>query len=230
MNIFLNNCSDCTLKSNAVSILNRNELFILEEGCSKTKFQKGELIFKEGAPAGHIAYVRSGFIKLVKKGIGGKDFILSISKQGAYLGIQNIDKKSTVNYFSAIAVTPSEVCFIDIESFGRLLKQNGTFASEVISTIFSDQMNYFDRLVNNVQQQLPGRLANTLMYFKDEVYHENPFNLNLTKAELASLIGTSRESVSRILKDFQDAGIIRMDKNAITILDEKKMEEIKQKG
>lgn len=230
MNIYGNSCVDCTIKSNAVSILNKNELCILDEGCSKTKYKKGELIFKEGAPAQHITYVRSGFIKLIKQGIGGKDFILSVSKKGAYLGIQNLNRKSTINYFSGIAVTDSEVCFIDIECFSRLLKQNGTFATEVITTIFNDEMNYFDRLVNNVQQQLPGRLANTLSYFQNEVYNSNPFNLNLTKAELAALIGTSRESVSRILKEFQDAKIIKMEKNKFTILDEKKLNEIKQKG
>lgn len=230
MNILGNSCVNCTIKSSAVSILNKSELCILEEGCSKTKFKKGELIFKEGAPANHITYVRDGFIKLVKQGIGGKEFILSVSKKGAYIGIQNLNRKSNENYFSAIAVTNSDVCFIDIDCFARLLRQNGTFATEVINTIFGDQMNYFDRLVNNVQQQLPGRLANTLLYFQNEVYNSNSFNLNLTKVELAALIGTSRESVSRILKEFHDAGIIRMDKSKITILDEEKLEVIKQKG
>ncbi|MCY1720613.1 Crp/Fnr family transcriptional regulator [Prolixibacteraceae bacterium Z1-6] len=230
MNILGNSCVDCTLKSSEVSILDKTELCLLEEGCLKTSFQKGELIFKEGSPAQHITYVRDGFIKLVKKGIGGKDFILSISKKGTYLSLQNLNSDRKKNFFSAIAITPSEVCFIETECFAKLLKQNGAFASKVISTIINDEMNYFDRLVNNVQQQLPGRLANTLMYFKNEVYNQNPFNLNLTKTELAALIGTSRESVSRILKDFQDAGIILMEKSIITILDDQKMEEIKLKG
>ena len=230
MNTKKDSCLNCTLKSNAVSILNKKELCILEEGCSKIAFQKGDLILKEGIPARHIAYVTNGFVKLVKKGIGGKDFIISISKKGTYFGIQNLNRKSTSNYFTAIAITPCEVCFIDIDSFGKLLKQNGVFATEVINTIFNDEMNYFDRLVNNVQQQLPGRLANTLHYFRYQVYNENPFNLNLTKAELASIIGTSRESVSRLLKEFQDAKIIGMKKQIITIIDEPKLEEIKHKG
>jgi CRP/FNR family transcriptional regulator len=100
----------------------------------------------------------------------------------------------------------------------------------VIYYIFDDEMNYFDRLISNVQQQVPGRLANTLFYFRDQVYGQNPFNLNLTKLELASLIGTSRESVSRLLKEFQDAGIIRVQKNIFTITDEKKLKEIQLKG
>lgn len=77
---------------------------------------------------------------------------------------------------------------------------------------------------------MPGRLAHALFYLKDQVYVSNPFNLNLTKSELASLIGTSRESVSRLLREFHDAGIIEMNKNVIKILDEEKLEEIKLKG
>ena len=230
MNIVQNSCVDCTIKSNAVSILNKNELCVLEEGCSKTAFKKGDLIFKEGVPSQYIAYVRDGFIKLCKNGIGGNEFILSISKKGAYLGIQNLNKQNKLNYFSAYAITDSEVCFIDIDCFGKLLRLNGEFATEVISFIFNDEMNYFERLVNNVQQQMPGRLAHALLYFSNQVYNENPFNLNLTKAELASLIGTSREGVSRMLKLFQDDEIIKMEKRKITILDYKKLEEIKLKG
>ena len=223
-------CINCTLKSNAVSILDRNELGLLEEGCSKLLFKNGELIFKEGAPASHITYVRSGFIKMIKRGIGGKDFILGVSKKGTYIGIQNLNRKSGKNYFSAIAVTDSELCFIEIDVFERLLKKNGNFAAEVIATICNDEMNYFERLVNNVQQQLPGRLANTLSYFRNQVYNTNPFHLNLSRIELASLIGTSRESVSRILKEFHDEKIIRMSGREIMILNESKLEEIKQKG
>ena len=54
-----------------------------------------------------------------------------------------------------------------------------------------------------------------LLYFRDQGYDENPFNLNITKMELASLIGTSRESVTRLLKEFQDTGIISVEKNTI---------------
>jgi CRP-like cAMP-binding protein len=230
MSYKINSCVNCELKSNMVSVLNKSELCLLEEGCSITGFSKGELILKEGSPANSIAYIRNGLIKISKNGIGGKKYILSIAKSGAYLGIQNLNRETKTNHFSAIAITDTEVCFIDIKIFLKLLKRNGVFAIELVSYIFNDEMNYFDRLVNNIQQQLPGRLANTLFYFQNQVYNKNPFHLDLTKVELASLIGTSRESVSRLLKEFQDDGLIRMEKSKITILDEAKLENIKQKG
>lgn len=223
-------CINCTIKSSVVSILNDEELEMLEKGCLQTEFQRGELIFKEGSPANHIIYIREGFVKLSKSGLGGKDYILSISKKGAYLGINNLNKKTRQFSNSATALTTTKVCFIDIEKFAILLKKNGSFATEVIYYIFDDEMNYYDRLVNNVQQQVPGRLADTLLYFRHQVYGQNSFNINITKAELASLIGTSRESVTRQMKEFQDTGIIKIEKNVLTILNEDKLKEIKQKG
>ena len=230
MEIKTESCVNCTIKSSVVSILNEEELAVLEKGCLQTEFHKGELIFKEGSPANHIVYIRDGFVKLSKKGIGGKDYILSISKKGAYLGINNLNKKTKQYYISATALTTTKVCFIDIEKFNVLLHKNCNFATEVISYIFEDEMNYYDRLVNNVQQQVPGRLANTLFNFRYHVYNQNPFQLNITKVELASLIGTSRESVTRLLKEFQDEKIIKMEKSVIHIIDESKLETIRQKG
>ncbi|MCE4563801.1 Crp/Fnr family transcriptional regulator [Maribellus sp. CM-23] len=230
MTIKTDACLNCQIKSNVVSILNDEELCELGKGCLQTEFRKGELIFKEGTPAHHVVYIREGFVKLSKKGIGEKDYILSIHKKGAYLALNNLNTRSRQNSVSATAVTPVKVCFIDTEVFGLLLKKNGQFASEVIQYMVSDEMNYFDRLVNNVQQQVPGRLANSLFYFRDQVYNENPFKLDITKQELAALIGTSRESVARLLKEFQEAGIIRVQKNTFTIVEEKKLEEIQRKG
>ncbi len=230
MNLSTNSCVNCTLKSKPVSVLDDNELTTLGKGCSMIQYDKGELILKEGGPVQHIIYLREGFVKLVKKGAGGKDFILSVSTKGAYLGLQNLDKETKSNYYSAVALTKSEVCFIDRNHFTDLLKSNGDFAVKVLSTVFKDEMNYFDRLVKNVQHQLPGRLANTISYLAHEVYGQNPFALNLTQTEIAALIGTSRESISRILKEFQDLEIIDLKKNVLTILNEERLEEIKNKG
>lgn len=223
-------CQNCVIKSSAVSILNSDELSTLEKGCCQTKFSKGELIFKEDSPAKHITYIRNGFVKLCKTLTAEKEYIVSISKQGAYLGIQNLNKSNNSNFFSAHALTDTLVCFLDIYYFDQLIKRNGDFASEVVSYIINDEMNKFDRFIKNVQLQLPGRLANILFYFFQQVYCENPFSLNITKTELASLIGTSRESVTRLLKEFQNDGIIKMDKNSIQIVDKAKLQEIKLKG
>jgi len=223
-------CRNCIIKSSAVSVLDYTELGILESGCFQTNFKKGELIFKEGTPSKHIVYIREGFVKLSKTIMPEKEYIFSILKKGAYIGIQNLTKSDSTNYFSAYAMSDTLVCFLDIEYFNKLIKSNGEFASQVISYIIADEMDNFDRFMNNVQLQLPGRLANILLYFSKQVFGQNPFQLNITKSELAALIGTSRESVTRLLKDFQDDEIISVDKNTIYISNELQLVEIKKKG
>jgi CRP-like cAMP-binding protein len=223
-------CRNCVIKSSAVSVLDYAELGILENGCFQTHFHRGELIYKEGSPAKQIIYIREGFVKLSKMIPGGKEYIVGISKQGGYLGIQNLNQTSTANYFSAYAMTDVQVCFLDSDYFDKLIRRNGEFAAQVISYIIKDEMDNFDRFLNNVQLQLPGRLANILLYFLQQVYGENPFQLNITKSELAALIGTSRESVTRLLKGFQDDGIISVDKNTIYITNKLRLIEIKKKG
>jgi CRP/FNR family transcriptional regulator len=225
-----NKCIECRIKSNAASVLSDCQLVILEEGCTQMNFKKGDLIIKEGMPAQFVVFVRHGFIKISKKGLGGKDTILSISKKGAYIGIQNLNLKNGLNYFTASAITETGVCLIKIECFKKLLLLNGVFATEVISYIFDDEMNYFDRLVNNIQQQLPGRIAGSLLYFSQEIYISNSFDLNITKSELASLVGSSREAVSRILKEFHETGIIVMERDKIKILNIDRLQTIKMKG
>lgn len=230
MNAGSQTCQQCLIKSRAASALDADELGVLETGCSQVCFKKGELIFKENGPAKHVAYIREGFVKLCKSGLDKTEFILSVSKAGAYLGIQNLSKEQKQNYFSAYALVDTQICFLDISYFNRLLRQNGTFASEVIACIFNDEMDYFDRLFSNLQQKVPGRLAGVLFYFGRQVYGCNPFQLNITKTELASLIGTSREAVSRMLRDFQNDGLIRVSKDEIFIVDEKRLEELRLKG
>ena len=86
-------CKNCDMRSSTFSVLSFNELSILDDNCSKIEFQKGELIFKEGSPAKLITYIRNGYVKLTKKGISGKEHILSISKKGSYLCLQNLNEK-----------------------------------------------------------------------------------------------------------------------------------------
>ncbi len=225
-----NKCKNCSIRSSTLSVLSHHELSILDEACSKIQFRKGELIFKEGSPARFVTYIRDGYVKITKKGISGRDYILNISKEGDYLGLLNLNNSKDITFYSAYALTDTQVCFLDIDKFGFLLENNGGFAKEVITCIIDNEVNYFNRFLNNVQQQLPGRLANAILYFYQQVYKKNPFAINLTKSELASLIGTSRESVTRMLKSFQNDGIIEMTRNDIFIIDEIKLEEIKKKG
>lgn len=93
MELLSKKCSRCKVKSSAAKVLDSEEISIMEKGCSLVHFEKGEIIYKEAMPAHHILYIRSGYVKLIKKGAAGKNITLNISGSGAYLGLQNLNRK-----------------------------------------------------------------------------------------------------------------------------------------
>jgi CRP/FNR family transcriptional regulator len=77
---------------------------------------------------------------------------------------------------------------------------------------------------------MPGRVADTLLYLKNEIYGSNPYQFVLTKQELADMSGMTKESFIRNLKEFEDSGIISHSRNSIHILKEDDLIEISKNG
>ncbi len=223
------NCKDCADRSCAVAILSNPELEVLNSNISNIRFEKGERLFKQAALNSHILYIRRGLVKVHMRSEDQKDFILKITPAPAYLGLPTIFG-DCVNQYSATAIEPTDACCIDITTFKSLIRNNGAFAYEIIADICKDELCNFRNFVDKAHKQAPGRLAGALIYFAEQVYHQSEFRLPLTRSELAELISTSRESVSRNLHLLKEAGIIDLDKNRIRILKREKLRLIHMAG
>jgi CRP/FNR family transcriptional regulator len=162
-------------------------------------------------------------------GSGNKDQILKIAKPGAYIGLQTIlgDK---VNHYSATAINDCLACFMNIRIFKELIKKNSLFAYELIIYICKEELNYFHRFVDQNQKQLNGRVADAMIMFSSEIFESLDFELPFTKSDLAALVGSTRESVTRILKEFNDSNIMNMKGRKIQILDEERLKRISLAG
>jgi CRP/FNR family transcriptional regulator len=80
------------------------------------------------------------------------------------------------------------------------------------------------------QKQIPGRIADTLLYLYRTVYKTNPFKLTVSRQDIADLSSMTKESVIRVLKDFKDAGFITMEKDLVKIDNEKALINISETG
>jgi CRP/FNR family transcriptional regulator len=87
-----------------------------------------------------------------------------------------------------------------------------------------------NKLISQYQNNTKGRVASTLLYLKDEIYNSDSFNLSLSISDLSSLAAMSKESMFRILKEFSDEKIIRINKKQIDILKKPLLEMISEKG
>jgi len=222
-------CKSCKIRSKAVEVLRSEEVVILENNCAEVELDEGEIIIKEGSLSSHIAYLKEGLAKVHKKGVKGTDQILKILQPGSYIGMQTV-LSSKIHQYSASTIEKSKVCYIDITSFKQLIAKNAAFANELILYLCRDELSYFDRFVNVHQKQIDGRLADTLLFFSDEIAKNKKFKIPLKRYDLAALVCSTRESVTRAIKDLTDIGTIKVNGKNFEILNYDLLKKISEKG
>ncbi len=222
-------CSDCIVKSIPAEKLTKEELNLLNNNCAKISFKKGENIIKQGAFTTNIVYIKSGLVKEHMKGLNGKDEILKIARAPAYAGVPSA-LGGRAHKYSCTAIEAASVCFIDIHVFNELLLTNSYFSRELIINLSRDLLDHFTRCVNKTQKQLHGSMAEAILYLSDKIYMSDSFTLSLTRTELGALIGTSRETVTRILHEYTENGFISVQGKTLKILRKEMLQRISDAG
>lgn len=221
-------CNDCSSKCAAANNLDPLQVEIMENNSVQVHFKKGEIIFKQHAFSLNVAFLKKGLVKVHMHGPVGEK-ILRLVKAPAYLGLPTTigDK---INQYSATALEETSVCFIDTQLFRNFIFNNGVFAYEIIVELCRNELNDYHRYVSQSQKQVPGLVAETILCMADKIFESNAFTIPLSRSELGDLIGTTRESVSRVLTEFSDAGIISINTKEIQILKRDLLEQIREKG
>ncbi len=222
-------CAECKFRSFAVSVLEDDQMCLLGENCTEVDFKKGDIIFKQDSFSLNVAYLKTGLVKLHMRGIADKEQIIKIAKAPSYLGIPTTigDK---INQYSATAIENSSVCFINLEAFKELILRNPKFSYEIILNMCKNELTHFRNCMHKTQKNTRGLVADTLLNFANNIYDNSSFSLPLTRNEIADLINSSRESVSRILSEFNNDGIIKLNGKDVSITDPKLLIKISKNG
>ena len=101
---------------------------------------------------------------------------------------------------------------------------------ELIAQISKNNIVMIDKLSSLLYKQLPGRVADIIIYFSDVIYKSDTFTFPLTRQELAELAGTTKESIIRTLSEFKHDKIIDIERNTITILSPKIIQTLSRLG
>ena len=218
------NCNDCNKKSPLFGVLNEEELKLINEDRFEVSYKAGEMIFKQGSASTHILMLTTGMAKICLEGQGGKNLLLRIEKPGQMFGGPGtlLDRR---NYYSATALVDSTVCFISTQKFKSCIRSNPDFAEKFIELINLNSIFTFGKFVDITQKQMPGRVADALIYLSEQIFEANPFNVTLSRQDLADMTSLSKESFIRILKEFKDEEIITMNGDFIEIT---KMDSLKK--
>ncbi len=199
-------------------LISKAELETLSENRTHVNYLKGEMLFKQGALAPHVLFIRSGLVKVYLQPGPRKVQSLWIARSGDFLSFSSLFGEKVYNY-SAVALKDAEVLMIDKESLRHLLKTNPEFGFRITTKNFGSQKHLMDIISSLSHKQMRGKLATALIYLSSEVFvHEDVFS-HLTRQDIADFASISVESVIKFLKEFEKEGIIRLDNKQVIIED-----------
>jgi CRP-like cAMP-binding protein len=213
----------------AVASLTQSQLSLLYGSSHEMILTRGEHIYQQGVPTSHIAYLRKGLVMEYFRADNQPDRIINIVKSRAYLGLHSLFGDEA-NHYSYKALQELHVCYIDVESFKNLVRTNNEFAYEILVSVSRDSLSGHHRFLNINAKQTYGKVADVLLYFAHIVYGNNKFELPLTRREIGSMIGITRESTTKALAKFQSEGFIAVEGNILEILMPGQLEIISRNG
>lgn len=215
------NCHNCKQHSKSIfCALKSDELEFVNQAKRCRVYQKGEIIFQEGAGPKGIYCIESGKVKISQLGLDGKDQILHLAKDGDVMGYR-ATLSGDLFSCSATAIEKSNICFVPKDVFIKLVGSNSKLALEIIHLFSSELKKIETNLTKITQRPVKERIAQSLLLLKNKYGLESDgstINITVKREEIANLAGTTRETATRVLYHFQEEKIIELIGKKIKIL------------
>jgi CRP/FNR family transcriptional regulator, dissimilatory nitrate respiration regulator len=198
--------------------LSDEELKAISEIAVDRPVRAGEMIFSDGEPAAGLNIVSAGRVKIFKLSRNGKEQILHIMGPGEPFAEVPVFQGG--NYpASAQAIEAGRVLFIPRAELLKAIRKNPALALGMLA-VLSRRLREFAATIENLSLRgVPERLSAYLLHLSELAGGADEFELDIKKGLIANLLGTTGESLSRILGKMMQAGMIRVGGKKITILD-----------
>lgn len=187
------------------------------------RFRRGEVLFHEGDPGDALFIVASGAVKVVVPSEEGDEAILATLRRGDFLGeLALLD--GAPRSASAIALEPTEMMALPRDQFRSLVASEPAIRDALFAALTAE----LRRLTTHVAElhflDITGRLASRLAHLAEEHGERLPngavrLDAPLTQSDLASMIGATRQSVNKLLGEFEATGLLRLERDSIVIPD-----------
>lgn len=224
--------TSCTISSHQCKCFEKLSLAeqrFMEDHSVRVRYRKNEIITKQGGFVSQVMHVERGLVKVF---IENNDniLVLKIISSGNLLGLTSISEEFNTYQYSCMAYVDTEIRQIDILAFRKLVSQNSVFAREVIDILSANNVQVTGRFFCLMHKQAYGRLADILLCLSDRIFKTPDFELPLSRKDLAELSGLSSETVIRMLKKFDQEGLIRMEGKNFSVLDYNRLKKISETG
>lgn len=220
-------CVSSVLRANGFSPLCDASLAELDRIAPTTSFPEGAVLFVEGQVPGGVNVLCQGRVKLMTTSQGGKTLILRIVKPGEILGLQSVVTGKPYD-LTAETLQPSQLAFINRGDFLRLIKVHADACLHVAQQLsrecqFAYEVVRWIGLCHSVSE----KLARLLLQWSGDAQATDGsirLKISLTHEEIAQLIGTSRETVTRTLGELKKRGVLELTGSTLLILNRAELE------
>lgn len=191
--------------------LPKDDLALLNNNMVTHPYKKGEILFREGSYPTGIYYIKKGKAKKYKTDKEGKEQIFYVCREGELLGYHALISEEKYTDTSA-TIEESVISFIPKDDFLKAIQLSSVLTNRLLKCMSHE----FGVLVNGLavfaQRTVRERLALSLILLRDKYKKENqenkPVELDLSRDDLAKFVGTARETLVRLLRDFKEDGLI----------------------
>jgi len=224
----MSKCEQCIVREfSSLKALKKDELLKIADCKTSYTIKKGDTIFNEGEQVNGIFCIKDGVCKLSKLSQNGKEQIVKLITKGELLGQRSMISDEAVN-LSAVALEDMEVCFIPKADIMGFFDENNQFSMNVMKNICGDLKESEAHTVSMAQKTVKERLAETLLYLETSFGKnvDGSLHIQLSRDELAGMIGTATESCIRLLSEFKKLNLIALSGKSITIIDSAKLKKL----
>lgn len=207
-------------------IRDAKQVLNLKDLCKDKKvkgFKKKTEVFAESDMPANVFFIKSGSIKVYKAHPDGKEFITNIYNANDFFGFEPI-LEGNVYQESAVAMQDSELITIPKHDFTTLLHSHPDVSAGFISLLCKKVGEKEKQLLNLAYNSVRQRTAEALL--KVNQLKDAKDNIQISRDDLAKMVGTASESVIRVLSDFKDEGLIEIEGGKIRITQPAKLEKV----
>jgi CRP-like cAMP-binding protein len=214
-------CVACQSRlTNVFCTLTDEQLVSLSVEKSCNIYKKGQLVFFEGNRPTGLYCVNKGKIKVYQIGMEGKEQIIRLAKDGDILGYRSLISGEMYTA-SASVIEDATICFLPKKSFFDLLQTNSELSTRMMKLLSNDLKTAEKRITALAQKPVRERMAETILMLK-EFYGLDSEKLtiraNLSREDIANIVGTATETAIRILSEFRSEKIINLVGKKIQII------------
>lgn len=205
------------------------EFRLLKQNMQRLEIKKNKIIYREGSLSKGAYILRKGKVKIYQTNKDGKEQIAYIYRKGEIMGYRPLLCEA-VHPVSAAALEDCVISFIPKAFFLNALDESPVLARRLLKNLSHEFTVWINKLTLFAQQPVKERVALSLLIinekYKKDTSSTQPVVINLSRDDLANYVGTTTETLVRILRHLKDDNIITASGRKITILKPKELEKI----